>query len=194
MLKGILPSSFLHQLSPATLSSGFRHSSFKALTPSSFKALTPSSSWSIPATRTTFLRAMSTTMHAVQIPQHGDSSVLAWVPVPKPSPKPDQVLVKVAYAGVNFIDTYQRSGLYPQSMPFIVGREGSGEIVEVGPEAQGGFKVGDRVAFMAPGSYAEYDAIPTLAVAKLPASVSLEDVKHHFFFVRGKILAFLSGR
>ncbi|KAH7048044.1 hypothetical protein BKA57DRAFT_394651 [Linnemannia elongata] len=117
---------------------------------------------------------MSSTIHAVQIPKHGDSSVLAYVPVPKPTPKPDQVLVKVAYAGVNFIDTYQRSGLYPQTLPFIVGREGSGEIVEVGPEAKGNFKVGDRVAFMGPGSYAEYDAVSTLSVAKLPDAVSLE--------------------
>jgi len=176
MLKGLRSGStfpLLHQLSPATLPSGFGRSSLKTFIPSSF---------SIPATRITFLRAMSTTMHAVQIPQHGDSSVLAWIPVPKPNPKPDQVLVKVAYAGVNFIDTYQRSGLYPQSMPFIVGREGSGEIVEVGSKAQGGFKVGDRVAFMAPGSYAEYDAVPTLTVAKLPDTVSLEDVRHPFFF------------
>lgn len=119
-------------------------------------------------------RTMSSTIHAVQIPKHGDSSVLAYVPVPKPTPKPDQVLVKVAYAGVNFIDTYQRSGLYPQTLPFIVGREGSGEIVEVGPEAKGNFKVGDRVAFMGPGSYAEYDAVSTLSVAKLPDAVSLE--------------------
>ncbi|KAK3826372.1 MAG: hypothetical protein JOS17DRAFT_686757 [Linnemannia elongata] len=117
---------------------------------------------------------MSSTIHAVQIPKHGDSSVLAYVSVPKPIPKPDQVLVKVAYAGVNFIDTYQRSGLYPQTLPFIIGREGSGEIVEVGPEAKGGFKVGDRVAFMGPGSYAEYDAVSTLSVAKLPDAVSLE--------------------
>ncbi|KAG0316950.1 NADPH:quinone reductase [Linnemannia gamsii] len=117
---------------------------------------------------------MSSTSHAVQIPKHGDSSVLAYVPVPKPTPKPDQVLVKVAYAGVNFIDTYQRSGLYPQTLPFIVGREGSGEIVEVGPEVKGDFKVGDRVAFMGPGSYAEYDAVSTLSVAKLPDAVSLE--------------------
>ncbi|KAF9334960.1 hypothetical protein BGZ91_010666 [Linnemannia elongata] len=117
---------------------------------------------------------MSSTIHAVQIPKHGDSSVLAYVPVPKPTPKPDQVLIKVAYAGVNFIDTYQRSGLYPQTLPFIVGREGSGEIVEVGPEAKGNFKVGDRVAFMGPGSYAEYDAVSTLSIAKLPDAVSLE--------------------
>ncbi|KAG9069084.1 NADPH:quinone reductase [Linnemannia hyalina] len=117
---------------------------------------------------------MSSTIHAVQIPKHGDSSVLAYVPVPKPTPKPDQVLVKVAYAGVNFIDTYQRSGLYPQTLPFIVGREGSGEIVEVGPEAKGDFKVGDRVAFMGPSSYAEYDAVSTISLAKLPDAISLE--------------------
>ncbi|KAF9430451.1 NADPH:quinone reductase [Podila epigama] len=118
---------------------------------------------------------MSTsTIHAVQIPKHGDSSVLAYVPIPKPSPKPDQILIKVHYAGINFIDTYQRSGLYPQTMPFVLGREGSGEVVEVGPEAKGGFKVGDRVAFMAPGSYAEYAAVPTLSVAKLPDAVSYE--------------------
>ncbi|KAF9346272.1 NADPH:quinone reductase [Mortierella sp. AD094] len=114
------------------------------------------------------------TINAVQIPKHGDSSVLAYVPVPKPTPKPEQVLVKVAYAGVNFIDTYQRSGLYPQSLPFILGREGSGEVVEVGSEAKGGFKVGDRVAFIGPGSYAEYDAVSTLSLAKLPDAVSLE--------------------
>ncbi|KAF9132736.1 NADPH:quinone reductase [Mortierella sp. 14UC] len=117
---------------------------------------------------------MSSTIHAVQIPKHGDSSVLAYVPVHKPTPKPDQVLVKVAYAGVNFIDTYQRSGLYPQTLPFIVGREGSGEIAEVGPEVKGDFKVGDRVAFMGPGSYAEYAAVSTLSLAKLPDAVSLE--------------------
>ncbi|KAF9175572.1 NADPH:quinone reductase [Mortierella sp. AD011] len=113
-------------------------------------------------------------MNAVQIPKHGDSSILAYVPVPKPTPKPDQVLVKVAYAGVNFIDTYQRSGLYPQTLPFIPGREGSGEIVEVGPEAKGGFKVGDRVAFLDTGGYAEYDAVSTRTLAKLPDTVSLE--------------------
>ncbi|KAG0372256.1 MAG: hypothetical protein J3R72DRAFT_375483 [Linnemannia gamsii] len=117
---------------------------------------------------------MSSTMHAIQIPKHGDSSVLAYVSVPKPTPKPDQVLVKVAYAGVNFIDTYQRSGLYPQTLPFIVGREGSGEIVEVGPKVNGDFKVGDRVAFMGAGSYAEYDAVSTVSLAKLPDAVSFE--------------------
>ncbi|KAG0304562.1 NADPH:quinone reductase [Dissophora globulifera] len=113
------------------------------------------------------------TMHAVQIPKHGDSSVLAYVSVPKPSPKPDQVLIKVAYAGVNFIDTYQRSGLYPQVLPFILGREGSGEIVELGSDVKD-LKVGDRVAFLGPSSYAEYDAVSTTSVAKLPDAVNLE--------------------
>ncbi|KAF9192432.1 NADPH:quinone reductase [Haplosporangium sp. Z 767] len=116
----------------------------------------------------------ASTMHAIQIPKHGDSSVLAYVPVPKPAPKADQVLVKVAYAGINFIDTYQRSGLYPQTLPFIPGREGSGEIVEVGPEVKGDFKVGDHVAFLGTESYAEYAAVPTLSLAKLPETISLE--------------------
>jgi NADPH2:quinone reductase len=116
-------------------------------------------------------------MNAVQIAQHGDSSILANVSVPKPTPKSDQVLVKVAYSGVNFIDTYQRSGLYPQNLPFILGREGSGEIVEVGSEAKGDFQVGDRVAFVGPGSYAEYDAVSTTTLAKLPPAVSLEQVE-----------------
>ncbi|KAF9317053.1 NADPH:quinone reductase [Podila horticola] len=115
-----------------------------------------------------------TTSHAVQIAAHGDSSVLAYVPVAKPTAKPDQVLIKVHYAGVNFIDTYQRSGLYPQAMPFVLGREGSGEIVEVGSQAGSGFKVGDRVAFIGPGSYAEYAAVSTLTVAKLPDSITYE--------------------
>ncbi|KAF8929303.1 NADPH:quinone reductase [Dissophora ornata] len=113
-------------------------------------------------------------MHAVQIAESGDSSVLAYVSVPKPTLKPDQVLVKVAYAGINYIDTYQRSGLYPQVLPFILGREGSGEIVEVGSKAQGEFKAGDRVAFMGAGTYAEYAVVPTVAVAKLPDAVTLE--------------------
>lgn len=127
------------------------------------------------------------TCHAVQIPKHGDSSVLAYVEVPKPTPKPDQVLIKVHYAGINFIDTYQRSGLYPQPMPFILGREGSGEIVQVGAEAEGGFKVGDRVAFIGPSSYADYTAVSTLTVAKLPDNISYEKVTYQrdvSFFVR----------
>ncbi|KAG0045806.1 NADPH:quinone reductase [Gryganskiella cystojenkinii] len=120
---------------------------------------------------------MSPTMFAVQIPEHGDSSILNWVSVSKPMPKSDQVLIKVAFAGVNYIDTYQRSGLYPQTMPFTVGWEGSGEVIEVGgAEAEtAGFQVGDRVAFMGPASYAEYAAISINRVAKLPETVSLEE-------------------
>ncbi|KAF9167814.1 NADPH:quinone reductase [Actinomortierella ambigua] len=113
------------------------------------------------------------TMRAVQIPHHGDSSVLAVANIPKPSPKPNEVLVKVAAAGINFIDTYQRSGLYPQKMPFVVGREGAGEIVEVGANVRD-FKVGDRVVFLGPSAYAEYAAVSDDKVAKLPGSLSYE--------------------
>ncbi|KAG0227485.1 NADPH:quinone reductase [Actinomortierella wolfii] len=113
------------------------------------------------------------TMRAVQIPHHGDSSVLAVSNIPKPSPRPDEILVKVAAAGVNFIDTYQRSGLYPQQMPFVLGREGAGEIVEVGSSVDD-FAVGDRVVFLGPHAYAEYTAVKRDNVAKLPENVSYE--------------------
>ncbi|CAO3570763.1 unnamed protein product [Mortierella alpina] len=116
-----------------------------------------------------------TTMQAIQIQKPGDASILGLVAVPLPTPKPNEVLIKIAYAGVNYIDTYERSGLYPNPMPLIIGREGSGEIVEVGSEVKEGlFKVGDRVGFVHPRGYAEYIALDSLAVTKIPDSVSLE--------------------
>ncbi|KAG0201109.1 NADPH:quinone reductase [Mortierella sp. GBA30] len=114
-------------------------------------------------------------MQAVQIQKPGDISVLSYVTTPRPVPEPNQVLIKIAYAGVNYIDIYERSGLYPNSMPFIPGREGSGEVVEIGSEVQEGhFKIGDRVAFLSPGGYAEYNAVNASTVTKIPDSVSLE--------------------
>lgn len=118
-----------------------------------------------------------TTMQAIQIQKPGDSSILNLIAVPLPTPKPNEVLIKVAYAGVNYIDTYERSGLYPNPMPLIIGREGSGEIVEVGSEVVTGlFKVGDRVGFVHPRGYAEYVALDSLAVTKIPDNISFEQV------------------
>ncbi len=122
-----------------------------------------------------------TTMQAIQIQKPGDASILSLVDVPLPIPKPNEVLIKIAYAGVNYIDTYERSGLYPNPMPLIIGREGSGVIVEVGNEVeQGLFKIGDRVGFVHPRSYAEYIALDCLAVTKIPESISLEQVRIFF--------------
>ncbi|KAF9910242.1 NADPH:quinone reductase [Linnemannia zychae] len=117
---------------------------------------------------------VNSTARVIRVAEHGDASVLQATTIPRPIPKPTQVLIKVAYAGVNYIDVSERSGKYPTPAPLIPGREGSGEIVEVGAEAQGRFKVGDRVAFLGTNTYADYVAVDTLHVAKLPEHVSLE--------------------
>ncbi len=85
----------------------------------------------------------------------GGPEVLQLTDVPEPRPEPGEVLVRVAAAGVNFIDTYRRSGTYPMAFPHVVGSEGAGEVVEVGADVTT-IAVGDRVAWSAaPGSYAE---------------------------------------
>ena len=106
-------------------------------------------------------------MRAVRIDAEGGPDDLRWASVPEPATGEGQIRVKLAAAGVNFIDVYQRNGLYPVEFPFIPGLEGAGIVDEVG----GGvtrWEVGDRVAwFSAPGSYAE------LAVV-VPPEVDLE--------------------
>ncbi|KAJ9138378.1 Quinone oxidoreductase [Pleurostoma richardsiae] len=116
-------------------------------------------------------------MKAVQFTEHGGSEVLKLVDIPKPSPKPNEVLIKVEYAGVNFVDTYVRSGLYPTALPCTTGREGAG-VIEAGGgavPAEYGLGVGDRVAVFAPASAAEYMAADAKTVLKLPEGVSTRD-------------------
>ncbi|KAI9179752.1 hypothetical protein H9P43_005082 [Blastocladiella emersonii ATCC 22665] len=116
----------------------------------------------------------STTMKAIQVAKTGGIEVLTYTTsVARPAVAAGQVLVKNAYSGVNFIDTYHRGGLYPLPLPFIPGREGAGVVEAVG-DGVTEFAVGDRVAWMGPGSYAEYTAMGTTHVTKIPASVSLE--------------------
>lgn len=85
-----------------------------------------------------------------------------------------QLLVKVSFAGVNYIDTYQRSGLYPLDSPFVLGREGSGVVAAVGSDLSD-WKVGDVVGFLSQGSYAQYAAVDAAAAIKVPEGVSLQD-------------------
>ncbi|KAF9907316.1 NADPH:quinone reductase [Linnemannia zychae] len=128
---------------------------------------------------------VTVTMRAILVDQHGDASTLKQATVPRPTYKPDQVLVKVAYSGVNYLDIIERKGSFPtpppvdggrsRETPFIPGHEASGEIVEVGSEVQHGFKVGDRVAFIGVDTYAEYVAVNTVNLAKLPDSTFLAD-------------------
>lgn len=81
----------------------------------------------------------------------------------------------MAFSGVNYIDTYHRSGLYPVALPYTIGTEGAGEVVRVGDAvaSAGTFKPGDRVAFIAAGSCAEYAAVPAAKAVHVPAGVDL---------------------
>lgn len=118
-------------------------------------------------------------MRAVTFDKTGDSSVLqVRDDVPKPTLKPSDVLVKVEWSGVNFYDTYIRTGLYKAALPYTTGTEGAGTIEEVGADAARDYphlRVGDRVAFMSPGSAAEYAAAPAAKVTRLPDGVSTRD-------------------
>jgi NADPH:quinone reductase len=113
-------------------------------------------------------------MQAIQVSQTGGPEVLTPVELPVPSPKPNEALVNIKAAGVNFIDVYFREGRYPTPLPFINGQEGAGVVTEVGSEAMG-LKPGDRVAYTsALGSYAEYAAVPASRLVKIPDELDFE--------------------
>lgn len=113
-------------------------------------------------------------MRAVQVREHGGPETLELIDTPAPSPADGQLLVEVAAAGVNYIDTYQRSGMYPIPAPFVLGLEGAGRVVAVG-DGVSGVKVGDRVAWNGVlGSYAEQVAVPADAAVPVPDSVDDE--------------------
>ena len=116
----------------------------------------------------------SGTSAAVQISETGGPEVMEVVQRPDPVPGEDQVTVAVAAAGVNFIDTYHRSGLYDMPLPLVLGQEGSGTVLEVGAGVDG-FALGDRVAWAgSAGSYAERVAVNAAVAYKVPDGVDLD--------------------
>lgn len=112
---------------------------------------------------------------AVRVHKTGGPEVLTYDDIDVPAPGAGQIKVKEHAAGLNYIDTYFRSGLYPApaGLPFVIGNEGAGEVVAVGPGVTD-FKVGDRVAFVALGSYAAERLLPADRAVKLPDSISFE--------------------
>ncbi|KAI0535705.1 hypothetical protein GGR58DRAFT_504021 [Xylaria digitata] len=158
----------------SAITSQFSHSSYSALT------LRPGT---IARRRHTAIRTrrnfnnytmapVPSTMKTVQINKTGGTDVLEYkTDVPVPTPGEGEILVKNDLVGINYIDTYFRSGLYPApQFPYTLGREGEGTVVAVGPGDVLDFKVGDRVVYMGERAYAEFTTSPAARAIKVPSS------------------------
>ena len=111
-------------------------------------------------------------MRAIVVRRLGGPEVLGVEQVDEPAPGRGEAVVEVAAAGLNFIDTYHRSGLYPVELPFTPGLEAAGMVSAVGPGVDG-LAVGDRVAFCTTiGAYAEKTAVPADRLVPVPADIS----------------------
>ena len=109
--------------------------------------------------------------HAMRIYEYGGPEKLRWEQVQVGAPGEGQVLVRNTAVGLNFVDTYQRSGLYQVPLPFTPGSEGAGVVEAVGPKVKE-FKAGDRVAYTGPiGAYAEVLLRPAERLVKMPAGI-----------------------
>ncbi len=128
-------------------------------------------------------------MKAIKVHEYGGPEVLSYEDVPEPEPGPGQARVRLAASGVNYIDVYQRTGVYPMDLPLIAGQEGAGEVEAVG-EGVEEISAGDYVAFAGvPGAYAEYVVAPverlvpfnvTYVEARLAAAVMLQGMTAHY--------------
>ncbi|MGI4814623.1 MAG: quinone oxidoreductase family protein [Janthinobacterium lividum] len=119
-------------------------------------------------------------MKAIRIEQYGGPEVLLRQTLPVPPAGPGEVLVKLAYAGINFMDVHTRQGkyatsrTYPVRLPCTLGMEGAGTVVSAGAGAEQ-FVAGDRVAWcIAWGSYADYAVVPAARLAKIPAQIGFD--------------------
>ncbi|MFA7307195.1 MAG: quinone oxidoreductase [Hyphomicrobium sp.] len=113
--------------------------------------------------------------YAVRVHAYGGPEVLTYEEIDVGQPGPGEVLLKQHAIGVNFIDIYQRDGLYKlPSLPAVLGSEGAGEVLAVGPDVEG-FKVGDRAAYgSVPGAYVDIRRVPASKLIKLPDGISYD--------------------
>ena len=110
-------------------------------------------------------------MKAVRVHKYGGPEVLTIDEVPVPEPKAGETRVKIEAIGVNYIDIYQRTGLYPLQTPFTLGTEGAGIVDAVGPNVTE-VKKGERVGYASiPGSYAEYAIVPAARLVPIPPNI-----------------------
>jgi len=128
----------------------------------------------------------------MRIYEHGGPEVMSWEEVEVGKPGPGEVRVSNTAVGLNYIDTYHRSGLYPLQLPMTLGSEGAGVIEAVGPRVKG-FKVGDRVAYAQPiGAYAEVLLRPVARLVKIPAGI--EDQTAAAMMLKGMTAWYLCRR
>ena len=128
-------------------------------------------------------------MKAIRVNEPGGPEVLGYEDVELPDPGPGEARVNLAASGVNFIDVYQRTGLYPRETPFTLGLEGAGEVEAVGDGVEE-FSDGDYAAFAGvPGAYAEYINAPveslvpfnvTMVEARMAAAIMLQGMTAHY--------------
>lgn len=127
-------------------------------------------------------------MKAIVVPEQGGPEQLILKEVPEPNPGTGELLVEVKAAGINFIDTYHRGGLYPMEFPMTPGLEGSGVVLSAGADAEG-FSEGDRVGWVsAMGTYAEQVIVPAQSAIPIPddvgddeaAAVLLQGITAHY--------------
>ncbi|WP_028874229.1 NADPH:quinone reductase [Tepidiphilus margaritifer] len=116
--------------------------------------------------------------HAIRFSAHGGPEVLRWETVELPDPGPGELRIRHQAIGVNFIDTYHRTGLYPVALPSGLGQEGAGVVEAVGPRVTE-FRPGDRVAYcggaLSPvGAYSEVRNFPAERAVRLPDDISFE--------------------
>jgi NADPH2:quinone reductase len=113
-------------------------------------------------------------LKAIQVSETGGPEVMTLVDLPSPEPKPNEAVVEIKAAGVNFIDVYFREGRYPALLPFVNGQEAAGVVTSIGADVKN-VNVGDRVAYTgALGSYAEYAAVPADRLIKIPDQLDFE--------------------
>ncbi len=113
-------------------------------------------------------------MRAIEVAQFGGPDVLVPVERPDPQPGPGDLLVRTDAIGVNFIDTYFRTGMYPTDLPYVPGSEGTGTVIAVGEGVEDS-RIGTRVSWCAaPGSYAELVCVPEAVAVPVPDGVPTE--------------------
>ncbi len=131
--------------------------------------------------------------HAIRIHETGGPEVLTWEAVEVGAPGPGEVRLEQTAVGLNFIDVYHRTGLYPMALPTAIGMEAAGRVEAVG-EGVRDFKADDRVAYAAPppGAYAEARLMPADRLVKLPDDIS--DLQAAAMMLQGMTVLYLIRR